>query len=74
MTDEIKNGEQKDTSAESATVPTADDIAERVTNFNVELKKLLGKYELALGAEARIHDGKVLADPKVLDARTLPKN
>lgn len=63
----------EETGAESATLPTADNIAERVKNFNVELKSLLGKYELALGAEARIHDGKVLADPKVLDARTLPK-
>lgn len=41
----------------------------RVAAFNVELKALLGKYELALGAEAVIQDGKVLAKPIVVDDR-----
>ncbi len=62
--------EKENTSAESATIPPEiNDIAERVANFNKDLKEALGKYELALTAEARIHDGKVLADPKVIDAR-----
>lgn len=77
MSEEIKTPVQespeKETGAESATMPK-DDVMDRVKNFNAELKVILGKYELALGAEARISDGKVLADPKVLDARTLPKN
>ncbi len=64
---------ENETGAESATVPEIkNDIAERVSNFNTDLKVLLGKYELALAAEARIHDGKVVADPKVIDARVLP--
>ncbi len=62
--------DQNETGAASATVPEVrDDIAERVANFNKDLKEALGKYELALTAEARIHDGKVVADPKVIDAR-----
>jgi hypothetical protein len=66
--------DEKETGAESATVPVEkDDLAKRVANFNTDLKVLLGKYELALGAEPRIQDGKVVADPRVLDARTLPK-
>lgn len=76
MSEEIKVGEQKapeESSAESATLPPKDDIAERVKNFNTDLKVILGKYELALAAEAVIKDGKVLAEPKVVDARTLPQ-
>ncbi len=61
---------EKESGAESATVPAAGDINERVAAFNVELKVLLGKYELGLGAEARITDkGLIVADPRVLDAR-----
>lgn len=48
-------------------------LAERVDGFNTELKALLGKYELALGAEARVANGQVLADPKVIDAREMKK-
>jgi len=69
MSEEIK----QETGAESATAPVVNDIAQRVTNFNIELKQLLGKYELALGAEAKIVDGRVLADPKVMDARVVEK-
>ncbi len=69
MSDEIK----QDTGAESATVPEIkNDIAERVENFNKDLKALLGKYELALTGEPRIHEGRIVADPRVLDARVLP--
>ena len=72
MSEEIKKDE---TGAESATSPQENNltIEERVANFNTELKVILGKYNLALGAEAKIVDGKVLADPKVLDASTLQK-
>jgi hypothetical protein len=48
-------------------------LQERVDGFNTELKALLGKYELALGAEARVFNGQVLADPKVIDAREIAK-
>ncbi len=48
-------------------------LQERVEGFNTELKVLLQKYELALGAEARIANGMVLADPKVIDAREIKK-
>lgn len=67
------NKKSDETGADSATIPPVDDVAERVAAFNAGLKTLLGKYELALGAEARIDNGRVVADPKVLDARTLPK-
>ncbi len=61
---------EKETGADSATAPAGGDINERVAAFNVELKVLLGKYELGLGAEARITDkGVIVADPRVLDAR-----
>lgn len=67
MSDEKENG------ADSATVPAVNDIDERVAAFNAGLKELLGKYELALGAEPRLENGKIVADPRVLDGRTLPK-
>lgn len=63
----------QESGAESATVPAKkNDIADRVTAFNTDLKVLLGKYELALGAEPRLENGRIVADPRVLDARTLP--
>lgn len=65
--------DQNETGAESATIPTPEiTLEERVANFNKDLKESLGRNELALTAEARIHDGKVVADPKVIDARVLP--
>lgn len=49
------------------------DLDSRVAGFNEELKALLGKYELALFAEARIHQGQIVADPKIADARKAPE-
>ena len=51
------------------TAKVADDLAERVKVFNVALGKLLGEHELALYAEPRIADGKIVADPRLMDAR-----
>lgn len=48
-------------------------LKERVERFNEELRALLEKYELALTAEARVQNGQVLADPKVIDQRELLK-
>lgn len=48
-------------------------LKERVERFNEELRALLAKYELALTAEARVQNGQVLADPKVIDQRELLK-
>jgi len=53
----------------SATVPNELSVQERTELFNEELKTLLGKYEFMLGAEARVVNGQVLADPKLVDAR-----
>ncbi len=59
----------------SATTPdlapaekTGPTIDERIANFNIDLKAILGKYNLALLAEARIFQGIIVADPKVVDA------
>jgi hypothetical protein len=40
-----------------------------VSAFNVALGKLLGEHKLALYAEPRIADGKIVADPRLMDAR-----
>lgn len=72
----------KDTSAESATTiegvkdlsaaPVVEDFSERLSGFNIELKQLLGKYELALLAEPKIVKGLIVADPVVRDERKAP--
>lgn len=49
------------------------DLSVRVASFNGELKALLGKYELALYAEARIAEGRIVADPRIADARPKPE-
>lgn len=46
------------------------DIKERIESFNKELPSLLGKYELGIGAIAKIMpDGRVGADPVILSTR-----
>lgn len=39
----------------------------RLALFNKELKELLGKYQLALGGEAYLHEGKVVARAVAVD-------
>ena len=74
--------EIKDTSAESATTidgaqdlsaTPANDLSERIAAFNVELKVLLGKHELALMADPRIFKGQIVADPVLRDERKAPE-
>lgn len=74
--------------AESATAPTQEEVIaaataamhaqpveQRVILFNEELKPLLLKYNLGLMAEARItKDGRIVADPRLMDATDLVKS
>ncbi len=80
----MKEKIETENGAESATAPealAAKDALEastialdaRVAAFNEDLKVLLGKYNLALFAEARIFNGLIVADPKVGDAEELAK-
>ncbi len=48
-------------------------LEQRSQAFNDELRQLLGKYELALTAEAFVRNGQVLAAPKIVDQRELKK-
>lgn len=52
-------------------VYNADDLDARVKKFNEGLKVLQVEYELTLGAEAKIVNGMVFAEPKVLDTRMI---
>lgn len=64
--------EQKDTSAESATVPAApiaNDLDVRLAAFNVDLRAICGKHEIKLAAQPRIFNGLIVADPVAQDAR-----
>lgn len=60
-------------SAEQAGAAAANldaDLQERMDGFNAELKPLLGKYELGLGASAFINpNGTIGANPVVLSMR-----
>ncbi len=50
--------------------PEEADLQTRIEGFDKELRGLLGKYELALGAQARIaQNGIIVADPVLLSAR-----
>lgn len=49
------------------------DMQARVEGFNAELKPLLAKYELGIGAIASIHQGLVIANPTVVSARKKPE-
>lgn len=52
-------------------VPVEDkDIKERIEGFNKELVPLLAKFELGIGAMAKVlPDGRVLADPIIVSVR-----
>ncbi|MBU4467028.1 hypothetical protein KKF47_03135 [Patescibacteria group bacterium] len=50
--------------------PEEADLQKRIEGFDKELRGLLGKYELALGAQAKIApNGIVVADPVLFSAR-----
>lgn len=52
----------------------ASDLQERVSSLNKDLKILLGKYELGLGATPKIlADGRLSADPVIVDVRKKPE-
>lgn len=73
----------QDKGAESATVPeqvvdpvaAQADLESRLAGFNVELKAICDKYGMKLIAEPRIdvNTGRVVAEPKVIDARAAVK-
>lgn len=81
MTDETKVEEEvvdlnKKPDAESATAPDLskaevkkddNNLQGRVISFNLELKVILNRYNLALLAEPRILNGVIVADPKLVD-------
>jgi len=46
-----------------------EELKDRVEAFNKDLTELLAKHELALGAEPRIHEGKIIAKPVIVDAK-----
>lgn len=47
----------------------SEDIEVRVKKFNEEFMPLLGKYELGLGAVAKLTtDGRITAEPTLVDA------
>ena len=48
----------------------SEDVEVRVKQFNEEFMPLLGKYELGLGAVAKLTaDGRITAEPTLVDAR-----
>jgi len=50
--------------------PEESDLQLRIEAFDSALRNILGKYELALGAQARIaQNGTIVADPVLLSAR-----
>ena len=52
---------------------SATTLPARLALFNEELKELLGKYQLALGGEAYLHEGKVVARAVVIDKPDGPR-
>lgn len=60
--------------ADAAKRPPEDDLPQRLEGFNKELAQLLGKFELAVGAQASLtQDGRVAAQVVLVSARQLPK-
>ncbi len=60
--------------ADAAKRPPEDDLQKRLEGFNQELGQLLGKYELAVGAQASLTpDGRVAAQVVLVSARQIPK-
>ena len=71
--EETKTKEPTATGTEQAAVAPTMTLDERIAAFNVDLKELLGKYNLALFAEPRVFNGMLIADPKVGDVDELKK-